>query len=111
MILLIISLWNEPAGRSLDCSSNAVSGHSSVIMFNLEATLQQQLINKPYLSQNFNKSGKLTIEEYVHMVTRWTIRHGLMPLWFKDLMNVTKKLQFIDPTFRHSCLVPSSGVI
>ena len=34
-----------------------------------------------------------------------------MLLWFKDLMNVTEKLQFIDPTFRHSCIVPSSGVI
>ena len=34
-------------------------------------------------------------------------RHGLMLLWFKDLMNVTEKLQFRDPTFRHSCLVPS----
>ena len=41
----------------------------------------------------------------VHMATRWTSRHGLMLLWFKDLMNVTVKLQFIDPTFRHSCLV------
>ena len=30
---------------------------------------------------------------------------------FKDLMNVTEKLQFIDYTFRHSCLVPSSGVM
>ena len=36
---------------------------------------------------------------------------GLMLLWFKDLINVTEKLQFIDPTFRQSCLVPSSGVI
>ena len=25
------------------------------------------------------------------MATRWTIRHGLMLLWFKDLMNVTKE--------------------
>ena len=40
----------------------------------------------------------------VHMATRWTIRHDLMLLWFKDLMNVTEKLQFIDPTFRHSYL-------
>ena len=39
------------------------------------------------------------------------VRHGLMLLWFKDLMNVTEKLQFIDPIFRHSCLVSSSGVI
>ena len=31
------------------------------------------------------------------MVTRWTIRYGLMQIWFKDLMSVTKKLQFIDP--------------
>ena len=37
----------------------------------------------------------------VHMATRWTIRHGLMLLWFKDLINVTEKLQFIDPKFRH----------
>ena len=35
----------------------------------------------------------------VHKATRWTIRHGLMLLWFKDLMNVTKKLQFIGPMF------------
>ena len=45
------------------------------------------------------------------MAARWTIRHGLMLLWFKGLMNVTEKLQFIDPTFRHPCLAPSSGVI
>ena len=28
----------------------------------------------------------------VHMATRWTIRHGLMLLWFTDLMNVTKEV-------------------
>ena len=27
-------------------------------------------------------------------------------LWSKDFMKVTEKLQFIDPTFRHFCLVP-----
>ena len=26
----------------------------------------------------------------VHMVTRWTVRHGFMLLWYKDLMNVTE---------------------
>ena len=46
----------------------------------------------------------------VRKATRWTIRHGLMLLWLKDLMIVTEKLQFIDLTFRHSCVVPSSGV-
>ena len=30
-----------------------------------------------------------------------------MLLWFKDLMNVTEKLKFMDPTFRPSCLVSS----
>ena len=40
----------------------------------------------------------------VHMAAKWTIKLGLMLLWFKGLMNVTKKLQFIDPMFRHSCL-------
>ena len=39
--------------------------------------------------------------------TRWTIRHGLMLLWLKGLMNVTVKLQSIDPMFRHPSLVPS----
>ena len=37
------------------------------------------------------------------------VKHGLMLLWFKDLMNSTEKFQFRDPTFRHSLLVPSSG--
>ena len=44
----------------------------------------------------------------VYIATRWTFRHGLMLFWFKDLMNVNEKLRFIDPTFRHSLLVPSS---
>ena len=35
------------------------------------------------------------------MATRWTIRHGLMLLWFADLMSVTEEVS----------LVPSSGVI
>ena len=39
--------------------------------------------------------------------TRWIIRHGLMLLWLKDLMNVTVRLQSIDPMFRHISLVPS----
>ena len=29
----------------------------------------------------------------------------------KDLMNITEKLQLIDPISRHSCLVSSSGMI
>ena len=47
------------------CSSNTRSGPSSVITFNLEATLQQQLINRPYLRRTFNYLGKLTFEEEV----------------------------------------------
>ena len=39
----------------------------------------------------------------VHMAIKWTIRHGLMLLCFKDLMKVTEKFQFIDQMFRHSC--------
>ena len=34
-----------------------------------------------------------------------------MLLWFKELMNITEKLQLIDPTPTHSFLVPLSGVI
>ena len=33
----------------------------------------------------------------VHMATRWTIRHGLMPLWFTDLMNVTEEVTIHRP--------------
>ena len=31
------------------------------------------------------------------MVTRWTIRHGLMLLWFTDLMNVTEEVSIHRP--------------
>ena len=55
-----------------------------------------------------NKKKKTNIYYIkVHKATRWTIRHGLMLLWLKDLMNVTVKLQSIDPMFRHPSLVPS----
>ena len=43
--------------------------------------------------------------------TYFAFRHGLMLLWLKDLMNVTKKLQFIDATFRNSFLVSQSEVM
>ena len=33
----------------------------------------------------------------VHKATRWTIRHGLMLLWFTDLMNVTKEVTIHRP--------------
>ena len=33
----------------------------------------------------------------VHTATRWTIRHGLMLLWFTDLMNVTEEVTFNRP--------------
>ena len=33
----------------------------------------------------------------VHMATRWTIRHSLMLLGFKDLMNVTEKVTIHRP--------------
>ena len=42
----------------------------------------------------------------VNLTSNNVFRHGLTLLWFKDLMNVTEKLQFIDPRFRHPCLVP-----
>ena len=41
-------------------------------------------------------SNDVLIENYikVHTATRWTIRHGLMLLWFADLMNVTEEVTF-----------------
>ena len=35
----------------------------------------------------------------VNMATRWTIRHGLMLLWFTDLMNVAKEVTIHRPNF------------
>ena len=33
----------------------------------------------------------------VHTATRWSIRHGLMLLWFTDLMNVTEEVTIHRP--------------
>ena len=33
----------------------------------------------------------------VYTATRWTIRHGLMLLWFTDLMNVTEEVTIHRP--------------
>ena len=45
------------------------------------------------------------------LLKQYSTRHGLMLLWFTDLMNVTEKVTIHRQTFRHSCLVPSSEVI
>ena len=40
-----------------------------------------------------------TLIEFTHYIiknTEW-IRHGIMLFWFKDWMNITEKLQSIDP--------------
>ena len=44
----------------------------------------------------------------VHTATMWTIRIGLMLLWFTDLMNVTEEVTVHRP---NTPLMPSSGVI
>ena len=31
------------------------------------------------------------------MATRWTVGHGLMPLWFTDLMKVTEEVTIHRP--------------
>ena len=38
------------------------------------------------------------------------LRHALMLLWLKDLMDVTEKLQFIDPKFRHLIKDDGEGI-
>ena len=64
---------------------------------------------EPYRENDLDMSldFDLFIEITVFLI-QFLIRHGLMLLWFRDLMNVTEKLHFIDPMFRHSCRVPSS---
>ena len=46
----------------------------------------------------------------VHKTTRWTIRHDLMLLCLKNVYECNREVTIHRPTFRHSCLVPSSGV-
>ena len=52
----------------------------------------------------------ITLIKYikVHMATRWTIRHGLMLLWFTDLMNVTEEVTIHRPNVS---ILPSSALI
>ena len=57
------------------------------------------------------KLNRVDSMELEQITTDNPVTHGLMPVWFEDLMNVTEKFQFIEPMFRHSRLVPSSGVI
>ena len=42
------------------------------------------------------------------MATRWTIRHGLMLLWFTDFMNVTEEVTIHRPNVS---ILPSSALI
>ena len=106
----------EESPQSQNCDDkgvgwkNLVSNSRSIIQCIYESVHEMtvtawHMLYRRFLS-NFNSLwGSLGYIE-VHKATRWTFRHGLMLLWFKDLMNVTKKLKFIDPTFWHSCLVP-----
>ena len=74
----------------------------------LQITIKKIILTICLPVEKGNKKKKTNICYIeVYEATRWTIRHGLMLLWLKDLMNVTVKLQSIDPTFRHSHLVPA----
>ena len=74
----------------------------------LQITIKKIILTICLPVEKGNKKKKTNICYIeVYEATRWTIRHGLMLLWLKDLMNVTVKLQSIDPIFRHSSLVPS----
>ena len=44
---------------------------------------------------NFDKSLMKYIK--VHKATTWTIRHGLMLLWFTDFMNATEEVTIHRP--------------
>ena len=48
----------------------------------------------------------------VHKATRWTIRHDLMLLCFKNVYECNREVTIHRPTLRHffDTLVPSSGV-
>ena len=46
----------------------------------------------------------------VHMTTKWTIKHGLMLLWFTDFINVTEEVTIHRPkvsTLLSSALIRS----
>ena len=47
----------------------------------------------------------------VHIATRWTIRHGLMLLWFTDLMNVTEEVTVHRPNILTSAFVWRLGIL
>ena len=66
----------------------------------LQITIKKIILTICLPVEKGNKKKKTNICYIeVYEATRWTIRHGLMLLWLKDLMNVTVKLQSIDPMF------------
>ena len=75
-------------------------------MFSLVTSLTHTFVS---LVRKSNKASCIVMAHteatLVLVKTYFAFRHGLMLLWLKDLMNVTKKLQFIDATFRDSFLV------
>ena len=57
------------------------------------------MFGKNFLSYLFPTGNKKLTE----------IWHGLIQHWFKPVLTVTQRLHFLDPTFRHYCLVPLIG--
>ena len=53
------------------------------------------MILTTFLFENPSNRFEKSIE--VHKATRWTIRHGLMLLWFADLVNVTEEVAVHRP--------------
>ena len=83
-----------PEGSKLPVMINI--GPSSV---HARVTINDLVDNNENVLESVHHSKRRSVIIYikVHTATRWTIRHGLMLLWFTDLMNVTEEVTIHRP--------------
>ena len=72
--------------------------HNACLWFRRQMTMFERLLkfwDWLWMRRRYITSQIKSIK--VHTATRWTIKHGLMLLWFTDLMNVTEEVTIHRP--------------
>ena len=93
--------WHSAQEAEISNSMEHNDFIASMIEIQMTAVLADSVIREPVDPCTTSLSITFLQIRYikVHTATRWTIGHDLVLLCFKDLMNVTEKLQFIDQRF------------
>ena len=72
-------------------------GHSSIDLPTSCLFREAFIQSNPLISVDDRKKRKKLLYIKVHTATKWTIRHGLMLLWFIDLMSVIEEITIDRP--------------